>query len=467
MFSFLILAAAALPLTGQTEDTGKWAGTWMGDLKAGAVTLRIVFNIYSTNGALSATMDSPDQGVKGIPVSKASTDASSITLEVKMISGSYTGTLSADGTRIEGTWSQNGQNFPIVLKKQEGAFVLERPQEPKPPFPYTTSEVTFTNAKAGVTLAGTLTVPAGRGPFPGVVLVSGSGPQNRDEELMGHKPFAVIADYLSRNGIAVLRYDDRGVGGSKGDFATATTFDFADDAESAFTYLSARPEVDPRRVGIAGHSEGGLIAPIVASRNPKVAFIVMLAGPGLTGEDVLLTQQEAMERASGMDEKQVARVREVNKRIYAIVMRPGDLAANAAEARKAYLDAIESEPSLTDAQRKEAMDSVDPTIAQLATPWMRTFMSIDPGTYLKKVRIPVLAMNGSKDLQVLADPNLAAVEADLKAAGNTRYKIAKLEGLNHLFQHAGTGMPEEYGKITETFAPEALSMMKDWILGVK
>ena len=463
MFSFLILMAAGLPLAGQDAGDAKWVGTWMGDLKAGAVTLRIVFNISSTNGALSATMDSPDQGAKGIPVSKVSADSSSITLEVKAASGSYAGTLSADGTSIDGTWSQGGQKFPILLKKQEGAFVLKRPQEPKPPFPYAASDVTFTNAKAGVSLAGTLTVPAGRGPFPGVVLVSGSGAQNRDEELMGHKPFAVIADYLSRNGIAVLRYDDRGVGGSKGDPASATTFDFADDAESAFTYLSTRPEVDPRRVGIAGHSEGGLIAPMVASRNSKVAFIVMLAGPGLTGKDVLLTQEEAISIAAGTDAAAAARGKAVSEKIYAILMRGGDAAANAVEAKRTYLEAIDAEPSLTAEQKAQ----IDQAIAQLSSPWMKAFISIDPGTYLRKIRIPVLAMNGSRDLQVLADPNLSAVEADLKAAGNTRYKIAKLDGLNHLFQHATTGLPDEYGKITETFAPEALSMMKDWILAVK
>ncbi len=465
LVSILLAACAGLPLSAQAQDP--WTGTWLGSLKLGAVSLRLVFNISSGGGAFTATMDSPDQGAKGIPVSKVTTDANAITIEVAALNGSYTGTRSADGKSIDGAWIQGGQKFPLLLEKQAGVFTLERPQEPKAPFPYKAVDVTFKSPKAGIELSGTLTIPAGKGPFPAAVLVSGSGAQNRDEELMGHKPFAVIADFLSRNGIAVLRYDDRGVARSKGDFASATTFDFADDAEAAFTFLSARSEVDARRVGIIGHSEGGEIAPIVAARNSKVAFIVLLAGPGLVGKDVLLTQEVAIGLAAGTDPATAERGRVASEKIYDIMMRPGDAAANAAEAKKVYRDAIDSEPGLTEQQKSEAAVQIDQAIAQLQTPWMKAFIAIDPAEYLGKLRIPVLALNGSKDLQVIADPNLSGIEAALKAAGNTRYRIVKLPGLNHLFQHAGSGLPQEYGTITETFAPVALSIIKDWILEVK
>ncbi len=448
----------------QSKGPEAFVGSWMGDLKAGGATLRLVFNVAAAGGGLSATMDSPDQGAKGIPVSSATAQGDSIRLEVKLAQGLYIGTISSDGASIEGSWSQSGASFPILLKKLPAPFAFERPQEPKPPFPYTSIEVMITNAKPGVVLAGTLTIPRGNGPFPAVVLVTGSGAQNRDEEILGHKPFLVIADYLARNGIAALRCDDRGVGGSKGNLATATTLDFADDAEAAFSFLRARSEVDPKRVGIVGHSEGGLIAPIVAARNPAVAFIVLLAGPGLRGDQLVPAQGRAINRAAGLDEATTKWSEDLNRRLYAIAEKPGDAAALLPEARAAYLEGIDASPALTPEQKAQGKADVDKVVAPLLSPWYRTFLALDPATYLSKVRIPVLALNGTNDLQVPADLDLPAIEAALKAAGNTSYKLVRLEGLNHLFQHAPTGLPAEYESITETFAPEALSMIRDWIL---
>ncbi len=463
--AILAVLTGAAGVSAQSASPDAFVGSWMGDLKAGAVTLRIAFTISASNGVLSATMDSPDQGVKGVPVSRVDAQKDSIVLEVKTAAGSYTGKISADGKSIDGIWSQGGARFPVLLKKLEAAFVLDRPQELKPPFPYSSIDVTFTNRKANVELAGTLTIPPGAGPFPAVVLVTGSGPQNRNEELMGHKPFLVIADYLSRNGIAVLRYDDRGTAASKGDFATATTFDFADDAESAFTFLAARKEVDAKRVGIAGHSEGGIIAPIVAARNPAVAFIVLLAGPGLRGDKLLEAQGSAVARASGVDEKSVTQSAQLNRKLYAIALKPGNADALMAEAKQAYLDALDADTSLSEKEKNDAKANAARVLTPLFTPWLRTFLAIDPAAYLSRVSVPVLALNGSRDLQVPADLDLSAIETALKAAGNTRYKLVKLEGLNHLFQHAETGLPDEYGKLTETFAPEALSALKGWITG--
>jgi uncharacterized protein len=459
-----VLAIAAPCISAQAAGPDRFVGSWIGELKAGAVTLRVVFNIASSNGVLSATMDSPDQGVKGIPVTRAEAKADSLQLEVKALTGLYAGTMGADGKSINGTWTQRGASFPLALKKLESALVLDRPQEPKPPFPYSSIDVTVTDAKAGIQLAGTLTIPAGKGPFPAVVLVTGSGPQDRNEELMGHKPFLVVADYLSRNGIAVLRYDDRGTAGSKGDFAAATTMDFADDAEAAFTFLAARREVDPKRVGIVGHSEGGIIAPIVASRNPAVSFIVLLAGPGLRGDRLLAAQGAAIARAGGSSEKDIQSGAELNGKLYAIAEKQGSSADLLAEAKAAFNAAIDGSSALTQKQKDDAKANADQIIGPLFTPWFRAFLLLDPAQYLSKVSVPVLALNGTKDLQVPVDVDLPAIEAALKAGGNASYKLVKLDGLNHLFQHAGTGLPDEYGKITETFAPEALAALRDWIL---
>jgi pimeloyl-ACP methyl ester carboxylesterase len=467
LFAAALALAAAWPAGAQQQAQSPLVGTWVGDLKVGAVVLRLVFNVSVSGGSLGATMDSPDQGARGIPVSRVAITGTDVVFEVKAAGGAYAGTLAADGSSIDGAWKQSGQNFAVTLTRQEGAFVLDRPQEPKAPFPYTSVDVIFQNAKANVQLSGTLTVPQGPGPFPAVVLVTGSGPQDRNEALLGHKPFLVIADFLTRNGIAVLRYDDRGVGMSKGVFATATTLDFADDAEAAFTFLAARPEVDKRRVGIAGHSEGGLIAPLIASRNPGVGFIVLLAGPGLPGDQLLLLQAEAIARASGADEKSIASSRDLNAELYAIARKESDPAVIAAQGRKALEDALAAQASLSESDKAEARKGIDKALADLSTPWFRTFLALDPAVYLRAVHIPVLALNGTRDLQVPADADLAAIDAALKSGGNTGGRIMKMQGLNHLFQHAGTGLPDEYGKITETFAPEALAAIRDFVLGVR
>jgi uncharacterized protein len=448
-------------------DISPLAGVWQGSLKAGSVSLRIVFNVGIRDGLLRATMDSPDQGGKGLPVTKVVFADSRVLFEMKAISGTYEGTMSADGFSIDGTWKQAGSEFPIVLEKMARDAggqaadsslsstiplpeALLRPQEPEEPYPYRVVEVSFTNTDAGIDLSGTLNLPEGSGPFPAVVLVTGSGPQNRDEEIFGHKPFLVIADYLARRGIAALRYDDRGVGASKGKFSAATTFDFAADAASAVAFLAARPGIDAGKVGIVGHSEGAIIATIEASRDPAVSFIVMLAGTGIRGVELLFLQGAAIARAAGADEASIAGAKKINASLYAIAMRTDEEAAH----REEIISTLKSEP--------QAGLIAD----QLLSPWFRTFLALNPAEYLAKVKMPVLAMNGSKDLQVPAEENLPAIGKALESAGNRRFTLLKLDRLNHLFQHAGTGLPEEYATIAETFAPEALSAMGDWITSI-
>jgi fermentation-respiration switch protein FrsA (DUF1100 family) len=467
-FLLTILSAAALALSGQGNSP--IAGIWVGDLKVQSSSITLVLNVTEENGKLKATLDSPGQGAMGIPVSSISFAKPKLKFESMAIRGSFVGELSPDGATIAGTWSQGGQKFPLSVERREGvpAPAMARPQEPKPPFPYAAEDVTFENKKAGIRLAGTLIVPkaasGGAASFPAAVFATGSGPQNRDEELLGHKPFLVIADYLARRGIASLRFDDRGVGSSKGKFETATTLDFADDVEAAFEYLASRPEVNKGAVGIIGHSEGGLIAPIVASRNPRVSFVVLLAGPGIAGEDILNLQGELIARASGSGEEEIARAKEINSILYGIAKGTGSAASIKAKAKKAYLDWADSNGALSAEERKAIRANADGMVAAIASPWFRSFLSLDPAPYLAKVGQPLLALNGSKDLQVPPAEDLAGIRAALGPGANPKNALVELPGLNHLFQRAVTGSPEEYGKIEETIAPEALQAIGDWIL---
>jgi uncharacterized protein len=465
--AFCLAAALALPAGAQAASD--LAGTWLGELKTPAQSLRIVFNVTSEAGALKATMDSPDQGAKGIPTSSVAVDGRTVKIEAKLLGASYKGELSGDGKRIAGSWSQRGASLPLILEKQAGPLVISRPQEPKPPFPYKAEEVSIAGKKAGIKLAGTIVIPAGKGPFPAVVLVTGSGAQNRDEELLGHKPFLVLADYLARRGIMSLRCDDRGFGSSSGDFSKSTTYDFADDAEAAFEYLAKRPEARAGHVGIVGHSEGGMIAPLVASREASVSFIVLLAGPGMKGEDLILLQGRAIAKAQGASEADISEAMRVNKTLYAAALAGSEEEAKA-KVKKAYLDWAASSPQGKAIPAASLEQEADEAAASMTTPWYRAFLAFDPAPYLAKVGVPVLALDGSKDLQVPAKENLAGIASALGAAAprgpNKKNKLVELEGLNHLFQHALSGSPDEYGKIEETFAPEALKAVGDWILGL-
>jgi pimeloyl-ACP methyl ester carboxylesterase len=316
-----------------------------------------------------------------------------------------------------------------------------RPQEPTPPYPYREEQVTFVNAKAGITFAGTLTLPASSAASPAVVLITGSGAQDRDETVAGHKPFLVLADTLTRRGIAVLRVDDRGVGGSGGTMATATSEDFVDDALAAVAYLTARKDIDTRHIGLVGHSEGGLIAPIAATRSKDIAFIVLMAGPGITGDQILFLQGAAIMRANGASEAAISRNREVQEKLFDIIRTEKD-----------------------DAAAREKIKAVAPGQERVATPWFRYFLSYDPVPVLQKVTCPVLAINGEKDLQVPYRENLDAIGKALRAGGNPDATTLSMPNLNHLFQTSQTGSPSEYAKIPETIAPVALDAISDWIL---
>jgi len=342
-----------------------------------------------------------------------------------------------------------------------------RPQEAKPPFPYDTVEVQFENKPAGATLAGTLSVPQGKGPFPCVVMVTGSGPQDRDESLLGHRPFFVIADHLTRHGIAVLRYDDRGTAKSTGTFATATSDDFAEDALAAVGFLKTRKEVDAKRIGIVGHSEGGLIAPMCAAKSTDVAFIVLLAGTGMTGAELLPLQGKLISMAAGVPEAEAELQSQEAAKLYAMLLAGKSDAELKEGIRAAALRQLAIAPDtkdLSDAERNQKADQVvAEQSGELLSPWFKRFAALDPRDYLKKVTCPVLAVNGEKDLQVPPKENLSRIEKTLKDAGNKDVTAIQFPGLNHLFQTCKTGSPTEYGVIEETFSPTALEAVTSWI----
>lgn len=432
-------------------------GLWLGMVDNGAGKLRLAFHVdRQPDGSLHATLDSLDQGATGIAVDRATITGATVRFEITRVGLVFEGVL--DGDTLAGTLTQ-GRALPLTLSRVDKIAAPRRPQEPKRPFPYREQDVSIAVAaaprdpkRAGetITLAGTLSLPAGEGPFPAVVFVTGSGSQDRDEEILGHKPFLVISDALVRRGIATLRVDDRGVGKSGGTAAQSTTLDFVEDVRSELAWLAGRPEIDRRAIGILGHSEGGLIAPIAASRDDRARFIVMLAAPAMTGDRILHAQWVMLGRAAGFSEAKIAADRAASEQLF----RRLRTARTDDEIDAAVAAFIAADPSQRQA-RETARDL-------LRSPWLRTFLALDPVPYLEKLRVPVLALSGERDLQVLKD-NLPILERALRRAKNHDATVTLIPGVNHLFQHCKTGAPGEYGGIEETFAPEALQLITDWI----
>ena len=438
-------------------------GGWGGALEVQGLRLRLTLAVEAgAGGALAARFVSVDQGDAAFPATVA-VQGDSAVFTAAQIGATFRAELVGRDT-LRGTWSQGGGSLPMVMVRGADAqMVVRRPQNPQPPFPYRTEEVAY-DSDPGVRLAGTLTLPQGPGPHPAVVLVTGSGAQDRDETLLNHKPFLVIADHLTRRGIAVLRVDDRGTGASTGSFVGATSEDFVRDAMAGVRFLRGRPEVAAGRVGIVGHSEGGMIAPMAAARTPDVAFVVLLAGPGMRGADLLALQSELISRAGGTPDAQVQRTSAVQREMFNAVATTADSAALVTRLREI---AARHQASMTAEERAQDGNSAaewEAGINQLVSPWLRYFLRYDPAPALRGTRVPVLALNGALDLQVPADQNLAAIQAALSAAGNRDVTVEKLPGLNHLFQTATTGAPSEYGTIEETFSPAALQRISAWIL---
>lgn len=432
-------------------------GVWQGAMEGNGMRLRFQLHVsHDDQKQLVAALDSPDQGVSGLPAIKVSQNDAAFHFEIPVVSGVYDGTLNAAKSSITGSWAQNGVEQKLDFQRSDQLLELLRPQNPVKPYPYKEEELTFPNAKAKISLAGTLTLPSGPGPFPAAILLSGSGPHDRDESLVGHRPFLVLADHLTRKGIAVLRFDKRGVGKSTGDYANATMEDFTGDAEAALAFLKTRKEIDATKIGLIGHSEGGLIAPMVATHSQTVTWIVLLAAPGLKGEDVLLLQSELILRAAGVNDGEVARTLAFNKQTYTFVRQEKDPVV-----LEAKLNDLVQSTSTGAALPPAAIQS---QVRLLVSPWFRFFLDYDPVPTLQKTLCPLLALNGEKDLQIPPKENLAKIQKALRDGGNSDFQTTELPGLNHLFQHGPTGSPTEYGGILETMAPEALNAVSDWVL---
>jgi uncharacterized protein len=439
---------------------------WEGKLSLGSgLGLRLVVRVQKTeDGKLLGRFESPDQGAIKLKVDSITLDKTKLAFAMKALDVRYEGKLNGEENEAVGTFTQRGMKLPLTLKKTDKVTEVRRPQTPKPPFPYKVEDLKYRNERAGITLGGTLTLPQGRGPFPAAILISGSGAQDRDETIFQHKPFLVLADMLTRRGVAVLRVDDRGVGGSSGNIAKATSEEFAGDVEAGIALLKSRPEIDGRKIGLIGHSEGGIIAPIVAARSRDVACIVLLAGTGLPGAEIMMMQGRLIGKVMGGNDKDLDKQNDLRKRLFEIMKSETD-PKKAGVAMRGELKKLLGE--LSPVERKELGDVdafAENQIKMLESPWFRFFLSFDPRPTLEKVRCPVLALNGEKDLQVPPKENLEEIAKAIKKGGNMQVTTQQLPGLNHLFQTCKTGSVAEYTEIEETFAPAALKVIGDWVV---
>ncbi|WP_121668094.1 alpha/beta hydrolase family protein [Mesonia aquimarina] len=427
-------------------------GDWSGDIQVQGTKIGFTFTIKKEGDQYSSVVDIPKQGVKDLPVTSTTFKDSILNLSIVNAGITYEGKYKNNA--FVGDFKQAGLSLPLTLTP--GEKKLNRPQEPKKPFPYTSENITVKNEKAGITLAATLTLPENVKKAPAVILISGSGPQNRDSEILGHKPFLLLSDYLTKNGFAVLRFDERGVGESEGTFSTATSYDFADDVESFFNYLETRKDIDSENIGLIGHSEGGSVAPIIAARNKNVAFIVLMAGAGVEGSDLLLSQKKAMQEKLGVDAETIEKSQQQLGKAYQMIV-------NSTENNEAFQQKLTNylDENFDEVQTKSQAQSL---AQQLTSPWMYNFIRYNPESILEKVNCPVLAINGSNDLQVPAKENLAAIKTVLTENGNKKVTTREIEKLNHLFQESKTGLPNEYAEIEQTISPVALRIVSDWLL---
>lgn len=457
----ILLCFALIAVQASTHNI---EGNWLATLEIGDNKLRILLKVEKSANNYVAKFDSLDQGATDLPIDSIVLDGTKLTFSAAKFGISYEGTLNEKGDEISGTFKQGPGATPLVFRRTAEVAKLNRPQEPKKPYPYDEEQVSYRNEKDNIKLAGTLTVPRGGGKYPVVLLITGSGSQDRDETIAGHRPFLVLADHLTRNGIAVLRVDDRGIGGSDMGSLSVTSENFAEDVLAGVNFLKQRKQIDPRMIGLIGHSEGGMIAPMVAARSKDVSFIVLLAGLGQRGEDVIYAQTELIQKTQGTPAETTKHTIALARKINAIVKAETDgmrIEQRINEEIAAY------EATLGDSHKelfKPAASSVKSYLPIYKTPWYRFFITFDPAPVLKNVKVPVLALNGEHDLQVPAKENLDLIAAGLKAGGNVDVTVKAFPRLNHLFQTSQTGLLSEYGQIEETMSPEVLKTVSDWIL---
>jgi hypothetical protein len=452
LYLFLFLAAGKI----YSQDiTGGWAGS----LNIQGTSLRLVFNISKNDTVLVSTMDSPDQGAYGLPTTRTTYSDNKIEIVATGLGIYYRGVL--DNDSISGTFSQGGIPFPLTLRRSTEQ-VIHRPQTPREPLPYISEEVIITDdPNSEISLSATLTLPDSTGVFPAVVLIAGSGPNDRDETVYGHKPFFVISDHLTRNGFAVLRYDKRGVGKSNGDFGKATINDFVSDANNAVEYLKSRKEIDSSKIGLIGHSEGGIIAPMVAVENDDVKFIVLMAAPATSGIDIVLDQNENSMKYQKIEPETIDRIQILNREIFESLLKWTGTENDRTALRDKLSYLWEQLPILIKL-KVEKEPYLRAQFNAMITPGYRSFLATNPDDYLSKVSCAVFAINGGNDVQVQAEKNLMAIKGSVDS-GNPNVVTKLYPELNHLFQESITGQPDEYTKIEQTLSPQVLSDITVWL----
>jgi pimeloyl-ACP methyl ester carboxylesterase len=460
----ILFATIQLCSFGQSPFTGIWEGK----INVG-VNVRLVFTIREdASQKFTAVMDMPDQGVNAMVSKNVSVSKDSIVINIKEFDATYTG-VQINDTTIQGKW-QKGISTDLELRKVEKVKLIQRPQTPVLPFPYKSEDVIFTNNDKTIQYGATITIPNGNGPFPAVVLITGSGQQNRDEQIAGHKPFAVIADHLTRNGFIVFRVDDRGIGQTTGDVLTATTLDFCGDINTSIEYLRSRKEVDKKRLALIGHSEGGMIAQMLASARKDIAAIVLLAAPGKSGEQVLVEQNRAFYANAGLPADYVNSYASLFTSILQHSKGESDIdkiKSKVAAETESWIkttpkNVVVATTGIFNEEKKT--EFINKLSEMLNIPWVRYFLNFQPAEYLKKVTCKVFALNGARDIQVLSQSNLTVIEAALKVSKSQKYQIKEYEGLNHLFQKCKTCASTEYGMLDETISVEVLKDITSWLI---
>jgi uncharacterized protein len=459
--AFCLLSSCA-PRELEQEKRPGLSGDWVGYLEdsGGAMLLTVIRVEKGEKAPYRVSVLSPMQTANAFPGKLYAASRATIKFSFKELKASFVAKLDPAGRAMSGTWTQRGKKLPLEALKADAPFVFSRPQEPKPPFDYMTEELEFANTAAGINLSGTLSYPKGGKAKAGIVLITGSGAQNRDEEIYGHKPFLLLADRLTRSGYAVLRYDDRGTGKSSGDFSRATSFDLLADARAALAELRARKEIKTASFGLIGHSEGGLIAALMAgdpsliskdAADTKIDFAVMLAGPAFPGDQLLLQQSESILKSQGQGGLALAAAKKANEKIYGIV-KSKPLGPEMRKELKRSLLAVGIFGKNAEDQMKAIM-----------TPWFKAFLEIDPWPSLVSARVPVLALYAGRDIQVPVPANSDKMRQGLAASGKASSKVVVLEGLNHLFQKAEKGTLAEYGTIGETMNESVFKTLIPWL----
>jgi hypothetical protein len=458
LLAILLFLGINLFSSGQIQPETKVIGRWSGNIELPTSKLEVIFHILSDSAnQLVTKMEVPLQGVKNMTVNKTEITTDSMKLSVAAVMGSYKGRFINDST-VDGRWNQSGASLPLKLQKGIISKKLNRPQTPKPPFPYSTREVSYTNPESGFKITGTLTMPEKGEKFPAVILISGSGAQDRDETIFEHKPFFVLADFLTREGIAVLRVDDRGVGGSEGKTSEATSKDFAGDVLAGIEFLKRQSEINPLQIGLIGHSEGGIVAPLTATLSSEPAFIVLLAGPALTGEQIIYEQGKLINIQAGMSEELAEQNRQSQEALFEIIKSETDAAQRTEKLKEMMSN------GMYDLMSDDLKINIDNQVKTVDNNWFRFFLTYDPYPALTKITCPVLALNGEKDLQVPPKTNLPLIEKALTEGKNPQFKTMEIPGVNHLFQNCSTGAIAEYGEIEETISPGVLEIIIDWIV---